>query len=73
MGKKKGEGKRRKGKGEGSVSSGEKYVICRGNVREEEDEERKVKGEEEKLGFDLHQFFQTKIKSFGSRLMIWTK
>jgi hypothetical protein len=30
VGKKKGEGKRRKGKGEGSVSSVEKYVIYRG-------------------------------------------
>jgi hypothetical protein len=27
---------------------------------EEEDEERKVKREEEKLGFDLHQFFSDK-------------
>jgi hypothetical protein len=42
-------------------------------VREEEDEEIKVKREEEELGFDLQQFFQPKIKSFGSRLMIWTK
>ena len=57
--------KRRKEKGEGSVSSGEKYVICRGDVREEEDEERKVKREEEKLGFDLHQFFQPAAPIFS--------
>jgi hypothetical protein len=30
MGKNKGERKRRKGKGEVSVGSGEKYMICRG-------------------------------------------
>jgi hypothetical protein len=78
VGKNKGEGKRRKGKGEGSVGSGEKYMICKENVRQGEDEERKVKRERRKVRFGSapifspahffrlrRQFFQTKIKSFG--------